>query len=252
MPRANRHFLAGQVWHVTHRCHERAFLLKFARDRRRYLQWLFEAKRRFGLCVLDYMVTCNHVHLLLKDDGSGVIARSMQLVAGRTAQEFNQRKTRKGAFWEDRYHATTIDTNEHLLRCLVYIDLNMVRAGVVQHPRAWPHSGYNEIQQPPERYALIDLQCLTELCGFNGIAAFQSAHRSWIAAAVDQPDNRRDAHWTEAVAVGSQTFVTHIKDQLGSAGTHRAVSATGVAHVLREPVFPYDAVFPTENRTLSG
>lgn len=252
MPRANRHFLAGQVWHVTHRCHERAFLLRFARDRRRYLRWLFEAKKRFGLCVLDYMVTCNHIHLLLKGDGSNAIARSMQLVASRTAQEFNQRKTRNGAFWEDRYHATAIDTNEHLLRCLVYIDLNMVRAGVVPHPQDWPHSGYNEIQQPPRRYALIDLPCLAELCGFGGIGAFQSAHRSWIDAAVNRSDSHRDAHWTEAVAVGSQSFVTQMKGQLGSAGSHRVVSATKVAHVLREPVFPYDAVFPAENRTLTG
>ena len=33
MPRANRHFLPGHVWHITHRCHQRAFLLKFARER---------------------------------------------------------------------------------------------------------------------------------------------------------------------------------------------------------------------------
>jgi hypothetical protein len=31
------------------------------RDRRRYLHWVFEAKKRFGLCVLDYIVTSNHV-----------------------------------------------------------------------------------------------------------------------------------------------------------------------------------------------
>jgi putative transposase len=86
MPRANRYFLPGHVWHVTHRCHQRKFLLKFARNRRRYLDWVFEAKKRFGLCVLDYIVTSNHVHLLVKDTGSNVIAESMQLVAGRTAQ----------------------------------------------------------------------------------------------------------------------------------------------------------------------
>ena len=34
MPRANRHRIAGQVWHITQRCHRREFLLKFARDRR--------------------------------------------------------------------------------------------------------------------------------------------------------------------------------------------------------------------------
>jgi len=50
------------------------------------------------------------------------------------AQESNERKGRKGAYWEDRYHATAIETGEHLLRCLVYVDLNMVRAGVVKHP----------------------------------------------------------------------------------------------------------------------
>jgi putative transposase len=48
----------------------------------------------------------------------------MQLIAGRTGQEYNQRKTRQGAFWEDRYHATAIETDAHLQHCIVYIDLN--------------------------------------------------------------------------------------------------------------------------------
>jgi putative transposase len=58
------------------------------------------------------------------------------LIAGRTAQEYNQRKSRQGAFWEDRYHATAVEADEHLHRGLVYIDSNMVRAGVVTHPEA--------------------------------------------------------------------------------------------------------------------
>jgi len=92
MPRANRYFVPGLVWHITHRCHRKAFLLKFARDRRRYLRWVFEAKKRVGLSVLDYMITSNHIDLLIKDNGGDVIAQSMQLIAGRTAQEYNQRK----------------------------------------------------------------------------------------------------------------------------------------------------------------
>ena len=118
-------------------------MLKFARDRRRYVHWLFEAKKRVGLSVLNYMVTYNHVHLLVKDTGPTVIARSMQLIASRTAQEYNQRKVRHGAFWEDRYHATAIDLDDHLHRCLVYIDLNMVRAGADKHPSEWAHCGYS-------------------------------------------------------------------------------------------------------------
>jgi len=72
--------------------------LKFARDRRRYLRWLFEAKKRYGLCVLNYAITSNHVHLFVRDRGDkDVIPRSIQLIAGRTGQEFNNRKNRKGA-----------------------------------------------------------------------------------------------------------------------------------------------------------
>ena len=102
MARANRHHIPGQVWHITHRCHKKEFLLKFARDRKRWLQWLFEAKKRYGLDILNYTATSNHVHLLVFDGGRDVIPKSLQLVAGKTAQEYNRRKNRKGAFWEDR------------------------------------------------------------------------------------------------------------------------------------------------------
>jgi putative transposase len=109
MPRANRHYVPGCVWHITHRCHKKEFLLKFGRDRRRYLQWLFEAKKRYGLSVLNYMVTSNHIHLLVRDNRErDVIPNSVQLIAGRMGQEFNQRKNRKGAYWEDRYQSSLV------------------------------------------------------------------------------------------------------------------------------------------------
>ncbi|MBC8427093.1 MAG: transposase [Deltaproteobacteria bacterium] len=111
MLRANRHFLPGYVWHITHRCHKKEFLLKFRRDRHRCLQWLFEAKKRYGLSVLNYTVTSNHIHMIVKgNEDREVIPISIQLVAGRTGQEYNLRKRRKGAYWEDRYHATAVET----------------------------------------------------------------------------------------------------------------------------------------------
>ncbi len=141
MPRANRYFLSGHVWHLTHRCHKKEFLLKFASDRKNWIHWLFEARKRYGLQVLNYIVTSNHIHVLVySPEDKQVIPSSLQLVAGRTAQEYNQRKSRKGAFWEDRYHATAVETDQHLIQCLMYIDLNMVRAGVVAHPKDWAHS----------------------------------------------------------------------------------------------------------------
>jgi putative transposase len=67
---------------------------------------LYQARKRYSLKILNYMVTSNHIHLLVTDDGNrDTIPKSMQLIAGRTGQEYNQRKDRNGAFWEDRYHA---------------------------------------------------------------------------------------------------------------------------------------------------
>ena len=69
--------------------------VRFGRDRRRWLQWLFIAKKRYGLTILNYTATSNHVHLLVADNGGrDVIPRSIQLVAGRIGQEYNQRKKR--------------------------------------------------------------------------------------------------------------------------------------------------------------
>jgi len=247
MPRANRHFLLGHVWHITHRCHQKAFLLKFAQDRQRYLRWLFEAKKRFGLCVLDYMVTSNHVHLVIKDTGHDVIPYSMQLVAGRTAQEYNHRKRRMGAFWEDRYHATAIETDDHLRRCLVYVDLNMVRAAVVRHPAEWAHGGYREIQAPPKRYAIINLPELSALCGFDRSSALQQAHREWVGAALTECANDRDERWSEALAVGSREFADRIKRELGTKALNRRVVDADGTHTLREPGTRYMPDFGREN-----
>jgi putative transposase len=239
MPRANRYFVPGQLWHITHRCHEESFLLRFPRDRRRYRYWLFEARRRYGLCVLNFVVTSNHVHLLVKDTVQGAIAQSMQLAAGRTAQEFNERRGRKGAYWEDRYHATAIEAGEHLHRCLVYIDLNMVRAGVVEHPGAWPHGGYVEIQHPRERCRLIDLAELTSLCGFEKLAKFQAAHCQWVAQALTDGRAGREPRWSEAVAVGSRAFVERAKGNLGDLARYREFEEVDGGWVLRQPQCTY-------------
>ena len=113
--------------------------------------------------VFWHIVTSNHIHLLVRDRGEGKIAKSMQLIAGRAAQEHNQRKSRNGAFWEDRYHAAAVDTEGYLSRCMVYIDLNRVRTDVVKHPSKWLMSGYHEIQNPSTRYTVIEQPALLEL-----------------------------------------------------------------------------------------
>jgi len=102
MARTNRHYIPGYVWHITHRYHKREYLFKFAKDRILWMQWLYKAKRKYGLSVLNYMVTSNHIHLLVYDNaGRHVIPKSIQLLAGKVGQEYNHRKKRVGAFWQD-------------------------------------------------------------------------------------------------------------------------------------------------------
>lgn len=248
MPRANRHYIPGYVWHITHRRHKKEFLLKFARDRRRYLYWLFEARKRYGLKVLNYMVTSNHVHLLVRDDGDrDVIPKSIQLIAGRTGQEFNQRKSRKGAYWEDRYHATAVETDRHLMQCLAYIDLNMVRAGAVEHPSKWVFSGYNEIQKPRERYALIDYEGLKRLLDFKSMYDLAESYRGWIEELLNEGNHSRDEKWTESVAVGSEGFVEATKERLGFKAKGREVVGRDGSYELRESPAPYEGIFGYEN-----
>ena len=147
MARANRHYIPGYVWHITHRCHKREFLLTGE----------CPAGGVKGHCRKT--MSCREVlsqqgqgtsNLSGTDDGGyngssrerkvrdgqerEVIPQTIQLIAGRTGQEYNQRKNRKGAFWEDRYHSTAVEAGSHKVQCMVYIGMNMVRAGVVAHP----------------------------------------------------------------------------------------------------------------------
>ena len=196
------------------------------------------------------MVTSNHVHLLVKDTGPNVIARSMQLIASRTAQEYNQRKVRHGAFWEDRYHATAVDSDDHLRRCLVYIDLNMVRAGAVKHPSEWPHCGYSEIQKPRQRYTIVDLPKLSGLCGFQEVADFQQAPHHWVSEALSRDIGGRDERGAEAIAVGDCTFVHKVKSELGFKAMHRRVMEVTGTYTLREESKPYSTIFTGESEAL--
>lgn len=236
MARAKRHYLPGHVWHITHRCHKKEFLFKFARDRRRWIEWLFEARKRYGLKVLNYIVTSNHIHLLVVDGGGReVIPESIKLIAGRTGQEFNQRKKRKGAFWEDRYHATAIQCDEHLIKCMSYIDLNMVRAGVVKHPSEWEFSGFNEIQNPRQRYRIIDYESIISLFQLSDIEHMKASHQKWVIEAMKNDQMKRQDQWTKSIAVGDKPFLEAVKAGLNCKALKRnIVGAETGAYQLRE------------------
>ncbi|MFT5312746.1 MAG: putative transposase [Paraglaciecola sp.] len=67
MPRANRYAMPRHIWHTTHRWHKKECLLKVKCERERGLYWLFAAKKRFNATILDYILTSDHIHLLVQD-----------------------------------------------------------------------------------------------------------------------------------------------------------------------------------------
>ena len=206
MPRAYRIYAPGQVFHITHRCHKKEFLLKFKQDRERYRYWLYEAKKRYGICILNYMITSNHVHLLVRGTAKDIIPSSMQLVAGRTAQEYNLRKKRKGAFWEDRYHVSVVEIEEYLKRCFIYIDLNMVRTGRVKEPLEWEHCGYYELFYGRQRYQIVSIIDTLALLGYLSIDAFRENYPLLIKESLKERNLARESIWTENKIIGSKSF----------------------------------------------
>ena len=80
--------------------------------------------------MLNDTVTSNHIPLLVYDSkGEQTLSKSLQLIAGQTAQRYHQLKNRHGAFWEDRYHATAVESGEPLRRCMVYIEKTLRSLG---------------------------------------------------------------------------------------------------------------------------
>jgi putative transposase len=211
MARAHRLPKRGGVFHLIHRCHNQAFLLRFVRERNAYRAKLREHLRRYDLWLLDYCVTSNHVHLLVDAEDRSEISALMRGVAGEFARAYNQRKGRTNAFWGDNFHATLVEEGSYLWRCLCYIELNMVRAGVVSHPREWEWVGYHEIMGQRERYRLLDLERLGWRLRTEDLEAVRRNLEVSLAEALARAQVRREPCWTESLAVGSAGFVEEVK-----------------------------------------
>ncbi len=211
--------VAGQVLHITQRCYEQKFLLNAETDRRRWLYWLYQARRRFDISVLNYVVTSNHVHILIQDHSGGSVAGVMDMINQRTNAELN--RNRRCALWAPGFQTTAVQTNEHLARCMAYIDTNMVRAAVVAHPVDWRCGGYYESLYPKARGGRIDHSSLRKLLQFKTSKALQAARDQWIDVRLNQATMVREPYWSDSIAVGDLGFALKMKRFLAYADPGR-------------------------------
>jgi len=103
---------------------------------------LAENAHKFAVAVHAYVLMDNHFHLLATPATAEALPLMMQAVGRSYVRYFNQRHARSGTLWEGRYRSTLIETERYLLACMVYIDLNPVRAGMVAQPGAWQWSSH--------------------------------------------------------------------------------------------------------------
>ena len=101
----------------------------------------------------------------------------------------------------------------------------MIRAGAVNHPKEWPHSGYHEIVVPPERYQLLDRKKLLELLRINDSKTLSDVYDSWVSEVLTAEGKKRDKSWTQTVAVGGEPFVKKVKRELAGKAVGRSTEA---------------------------
>jgi putative transposase len=252
MPRANRLRVQGGTFHLTHRCHNRAFLLRFARDRDDYRARMRQKLRRFDLWLLDYCVTCNHVHLLVDALEKAAVSGFMREVASEFARQYNRRKPHIDAVWGDNFHATLVDSGSYLWECLAYIELNMVRSGAVSHPSQWEWQGYHEIMGNRRRYRLLALDRLCWRLGTPNVEEVRRRLGLKIQEMIAKGEMRRQPWWTENLAVGTPSFLERVRPLILSRRETEIVEAQPGLWTLRESESPYSTKTGSENAAKAG
>ena len=211
MPRASRYLMAGYTYHLTQRCHNRDFLLRFAKDRDAYREWLRVGVKRYGVAIYGFSITSNHVHIVAHVDDVERIGELMHLIAGAEGQQYNRRKGKSGAFWEDTYHCTIVESGRHLWNCLQYVDLNMVRAGVVAHPAEWMWCSYSELMGSRQRYRILSIERLQESLGGGSLSDLRRSYDAGLRERLARGNGCREPQWTDSLAVGSKDFVVAVQ-----------------------------------------
>lgn len=143
MARQPRFFVPGGVLHVIQRGNNREPIFAGDHDYRYFLYCLGRAIRQHGVSVHAYVLMTNHLHLLATPRNVASLPKALQSVGRRYVQYFNTAYHRSGTLWEGRYRATLVDSEQYLLTCMRYIELNPVRAGLATHPGEYRWSSYH-------------------------------------------------------------------------------------------------------------
>lgn len=143
MPRQPRYFLPDYPQHIVIRGVNKQDTFFEPDDYEHFKRTLSHAVEKYGCAIHSYVLMTNHVHLLATPSHERSIPKVMQAIGRSYVQSLNRKHDRTGALWQGRYKSCLVQDDHYLLTCQRYIELNPVRAGMVAHPAAYPHSSYH-------------------------------------------------------------------------------------------------------------
>jgi putative transposase len=214
MARQPRFFIPGEVLHIIQRGNNREAVFARNADYTIFLDYLAQAIRQHGVLIHAYVLMTNHVHLLATPIYKSSLPKVLQSVGRRYVQYFNGVHQRSGTLWEGRYRATVVDSEQYLLTCMRYVELNPVRAGLVRHPGDYRWTSYHaNARGAPD--VLITSHELYDRMGLSDPER-QGAYRQLFGAVIaeNEVEAIREAtnkNW----ALGSEVFKKRIETLSG-------------------------------------
>lgn len=142
MPRHSRLALPNVPLHIIQRGNNRQVCFYADEDYRFYLDCLREYADKSSCHVHAYVLMTNHVHLLVSAEQAEASGALMKALGQRYVQYVNRTYRRSGTLWEGRFRSCLTQEESYLLACQRYIELNPVRAGMVEHPAEYHWSSY--------------------------------------------------------------------------------------------------------------
>lgn len=120
--------------HIVQRGHNRERCFFAEKNYFSYLHWLKEALAEHECVLHAYVLMTNHVHLLLTPKEAAAVPKLVISLGRRYVQYINRACNRTGTLWDSRYESSLVQADTYLLRCQRYIELNPVRAAMVEDP----------------------------------------------------------------------------------------------------------------------
>jgi len=183
MPRRPRIHLPGAPIHLVQRGHNRDACFFTDEDYLAYREWLGEALLKTGCALHAYVWMTNHVHLLLTPPTREAVTQLVVSLGRRYVQYINKTYRRTGTLWDSRYKSSLIHADDYLLLCQRYIELNPVRADMVDDPALYRWSSYraNGLGQADTLLTPHDLYLALDGDPANRQAAYRLLFRSELA-----------------------------------------------------------------------